>query len=104
MGGEGRDLDLAGGVPEAQYPHPAPTPADAGGNGLDGGDLGKVVHGGAGPSAGAVVRRHPVTVLFVGKHTLRILRSGWASEKLFACPTVLKRALSSALAIWERKG
>jgi hypothetical protein len=93
VGGEGRDLDLAGGVPEAQYPHPAPTPADAGGNGLDGGDLGKVVHGGAGPSAGAVVRRHPVTVLFVGKHTLRILRSGWASEKLFACPTVLERAL-----------
>jgi hypothetical protein len=57
--------------------------------------LGKVVHGRADPSAGAVVRRHPVTVfLFVGKHTLRIVRSGWASEKRFACPTVLKRALS----------
>jgi glyoxylase-like metal-dependent hydrolase (beta-lactamase superfamily II) len=39
------------------------------------------------------MRGKPTTVLFVGKHTLRILRSGWASEKRFACPTVLKRAL-----------
>jgi hypothetical protein len=41
-----------------------------------------------------VDRRHPVTVSFVGEHTLHILRSEWASEKRFAYPTVLKRALS----------
>lgn len=75
------NLDLAGGVPEAQRPHPAPTPAFAGGYGLDGGDLGEAVHGRAGPSAGAVDRRHPVTISFVGEQALRILRSGWASRK-----------------------
>jgi hypothetical protein len=78
--GKGRDLDLAGGVPEAQRPNAAPTPAVARGNGLDGGDLGEVVNGRAG-SAGAVVRRHPVTASFVGEHTLRIPRSIWASRK-----------------------
>jgi len=41
-----------------------------------------------------VDRRHPVTVSFVGEHTLHILRSEWASEKRIAYPTVLKRALS----------
>ena len=93
VGGEGRDLDLAGSVPEAQRPNAAPTLAVAGGNGLDGGDLGEVVHGHV-SFAGAVVRRHPVTVSFVGKHMLRILRPGWASEKRFAYPAVLQRALS----------
>ena len=58
-----------------------PPPAVARGNGLDGGDLGEVVHGRKGPLAGAVDRRHPVAVSFVGDHTLRILRSGWASRK-----------------------
>lgn len=76
VGGEGRYLDLAGGVPEAQHPHTAPPPAVARGNGLDGGDLGEVIHGRAGSIAGAIDQRHPVAVSFVGDHTLRILRSG----------------------------
>jgi hypothetical protein len=92
------DLDLAGGVPKAQHPHAAPTPASAGGNGLDCAREG--ARGGARVAVddfsqvAPVDRRHPVTVSFVGEHTLHILRSEWASEKRFAYPTVLKRALS----------
>ena len=77
---EGRDVDLSGGVPEAHRPEATPPPAIARGNGLDGGDLGEVVHGLA-RSAGAIGPIHSVTASFVGKHMLRILRSGWASRK-----------------------
>ena len=56
-------------------PNAAPTLAVARGDGLDRGDVGEVVHGRA-SSMGAIGPIHPVTVSFVGKHTLRILRSG----------------------------
>ncbi len=71
VGGEGRDVDLSGGVPEAHRPEAAPPPAIARVNGLDGGDLGEVVRG----RAVAVSSRHPVTASSVGEHTPRILRS-----------------------------
>jgi hypothetical protein len=40
--------------------------------------------------------------LLVGEYTLRIVRSGWASEELFAYLAVLKRTLSAFLQLSPR--
>jgi hypothetical protein len=72
---------------------------------IDGGDLGEVVHGRGGFLAGAVDRRHPVTVSFVWEYMLRILRSGWTLRRRYAHLAVLKRALrNSASPSEERVG